>query len=248
MRDRAHRILAGLILFGISFGYVEAAVVVYLRALYQPLRAQLLPDAPRNEPLPLTPLARVASEAPDATRLIPVELVREAATLLMIAGAALIATAAGGRWLPAFACAMGVWDLFFYVFLKVLIGWPTSLLTWDLLFLVPVPWVAPVLAPVLVALSIAIGGVIALLRPVRFRWLHWTWLIVGDLLILFAFMRDFRLVSAGGMPSSFSWPVFGAGLALTAAAFGHACRETGRGQGGAEVLENGAASMREYSQ
>ena len=37
------RVLTALLLFGIAFGYVEAAVVVYVRVLYEPLHQQLYP-------------------------------------------------------------------------------------------------------------------------------------------------------------------------------------------------------------
>ena len=52
----------------------------------------------------------------------------------------------------------GAWDLSFYASLKVLIGWPASLMTWDLLFLIPVPWVGPVLAPSIVSITLVPVG------------------------------------------------------------------------------------------
>jgi hypothetical protein len=211
-----------LILFGVSFGYVEAAVVVYLRTIYEPLRRQFFPQRPEGELFPLIAREQLLALAPEAARLLPVEVVREAATMAMLASAALVVTGERQLWLPAFAVAFGTWDLFFYIFLKVLTGWPDSLLTWDVLFLIPVPWVAPVLAPVIVSLTIIGGGLTALRRPVRMRPQHWGGVTLGGVVILAAFMRDFTNITAGGMPHPFAWPLFAAGEALGAGSFLHA--------------------------
>src|ERR1700683_3586010 len=139
MSDKSwRRVAAGLILFGISFGYVEAAVVVYLRAVYDPVRQKLRPERSAGELFPLITTAQLNHAAPEKSWLLGVEVAREAATMIMLASVALVA--AGGRrlWLPAFAIAFGTWDLFFYLFLKLLLHWPPSILTWDILFLIPV--------------------------------------------------------------------------------------------------------------
>jgi hypothetical protein len=146
--------------------------------------------------------------------------------MVMLAAVAWIVTGDRQLWLPAFAVAFGTWDLFYYVFLKVLVDWPASLFTWDILFLIPVPWVAPVLAPTLVSISIIGGGLTALRRPVRMRALHWTGLTLGCCLILLSFMRDFPNILAGGMPNPFAWPLFAAGEIVGIVAFLHAVRTT----------------------
>src|SRR5262249_30630289 len=147
------RPLAALLLFGITFGYVEAAVVAYLRALYEPMHQRLYPDAAPDDLFPVIPLEELKAAGPEHTRRLLTELGREAATLLMLAAVALAVARNGRQWFAAFAIAFGLWDVFFYAFLRVLVGWPASLLDWDLLFLLPVPWVGPVLAPVLVSLG-----------------------------------------------------------------------------------------------
>jgi hypothetical protein len=226
MQTDWRRTVVGLLLFGISFGYVEAAVVVYLRTIYDPIRRQVRPDRPAADLFPLITPDQLKSAAPGRAGLLKIELIREAATLLMLAAVALAATGARGpAWLPAFAVAFGTWDLFFYVFLKVLIGWPASLLTWDILFLVPVPWAAPVLAPVLVSLSIVGTGLLALHRRVRFQPVHWSGLVLGAGLILLAFTWDFRNLTAGGMPHAFPWPLFACGEVLGIGTFLHARRK-----------------------
>ena len=220
------RMAMGLLLFGISFGYVEAAVVVYLRTVYEPIRLHVHPRQAAADLLPLMTIEQLRATAPETVRLVGVELVREAATLLMLSGVALVATRSWKLWLPAFAVAFGTWDLFYYVFLKLLIAWPASLLTWDVLFLVPVPWVAPVLAPVIVSVSIIITGLIALRCPVPMQGFHWVGLAMGGCLILLSFLWDFARITAGGIPDRFLWTIFGAGELLGLSAFFHAARQS----------------------
>ena len=223
-RPAWRRVAAGLILFGISFGYVEAAVVVYLRTIYDPLRHALRPDRPDSELFPLITEDQLRNGAPDKAWLLGVEVAREASTLIMLASVALVA--AGGRpsWLPSFAIVFGTWDLFFYVFLKVLLHWPPSIMTWDILFLIPVPWAAPVLAPSIVSITIIGAGLLALARPMRVRPAHWTVMTLGGALILMSFMWDDRNLMAGGFPHPFAWWLFGAGELAGVTAFLHAFR------------------------
>jgi hypothetical protein len=218
------RIAAGLVLFGISFGYVEAAVVVYLRTIYDPIRIQVRPGRPAGDLFPLVTHDQLNSQSPQTSRLLAVEVGREAATLAMLAGAAL---AAGRRaWLPAFSVAFGTWDLFFYVFLKLLAGWPSSLLTWDILFLIPVPWAAPVLAPVIVSLSMIFCGLVAIARNVHFRGIHWAGFILGAVLIFVSFTWDFRNLAGGGMPHPYVWALLAAGELAGIGTFVKAARDT----------------------
>ena len=64
--------------------------------------------------------------------------------------------------LANFLIAFGVWDLFYYVWLRIVLDWPASLFTWDVLFLIPVPWVGPVVAPVSVACTMIAMGLVLL--------------------------------------------------------------------------------------
>ena len=164
---------------------------------------------------------RLRKTAPEKSWLLGVEVAREAATMIMLASVAL---AAGGRssWLPSFAISFGTWDLFFYVFLKVLLHWPASIMTWDILFLIPVPWVAPVLAPSIVSLTIIGCGLLALARPVRMLPGHWFAMTLGGALILMSFTWDFQNLMAGGLPRPFAWRLFAAGELAGIAAFLHA--------------------------
>jgi hypothetical protein len=225
--NRWRRVAAGLILFGISFAYVEASVVVYLRALYDPLRHKLRPDRAAGELFPLITPDQIRTSAPETSTLVRVEVVREAATMIMLASVAWVA-GAGRLWLPSFAIAFGTWDLFFYVFLKLLVHWPASIMTWDILFLIPVPWAAPVLAPSIVAITIMITGLLALARAVQARAVHWGVMTLGGVLILMSFMWDYQNLTAGGLPRPFAWGLFSAGELLGVAAFVHAFAAEGR--------------------
>jgi hypothetical protein len=217
--NRWRRVAAGLLLFGISFGYLEAAVVVYLRTVYDPIRIQIRPERPPEDLFPLITFEQLQRAAPDRLWLLGVEVGREAATILMLAAIAIVVTGEWQMWLPAFAVAFGTWDLFFYVFLKVLLRWPASLFTWDILFLIPVPWAAPVLAPVIVSLSIIACGLVALRRRVRMKAIYWAGITFGCLLILASFMWDSRNLMAGGLPQPFAWPLFAVGEAIGVTTF-----------------------------
>jgi hypothetical protein len=152
-------------LFGIAFGYVEGAVVVYLRALGGPVRtAAGLP----NDLFPLVKTSQLGKHLP----IVKTEVVREAATIVMLATVAAAATRTFPGWLAAFSIVFGAWDLSFYAALRMLLGWPPSLMTWDLLFLIPVPWVGPVLAPSIVSITLVAGGIWGLIRePRRVEWI-----------------------------------------------------------------------------
>lgn len=166
-----------LTIFSIAMGYLETSVVVYLRKL-------LYSD---SFPFPLSPI-----QADIAV----VETWREAATILMLAGAGIIAGKNRLQRFAYFLFCFAVWDIFYYVFLKVLISWPVTLLDWDILFLIPVPWVGPVLAPCLVALTmIVFAMIITYLQEKRYavkvKWYEWSLMLAGCLVILASFMWDY---------------------------------------------------------
>ena len=145
----------------------------------------------------------------------------------MLAAAGLAIARNFRQWMAGFMIVFGVWDIFYYVFLRLLIRWPQSLATWDILFLVPVPWVGPVITPVLVSLSMILaGGAIlwreAVDRPIELSQLHWAIIMLGGLTVIVAFCWDFCHMAAGGMPQSFNWPLFALGEAVGIGSFLHA--------------------------
>jgi hypothetical protein len=148
-----------------------------------------------------------------------IEIGRETATMAMLAAVALAVASDAGQWAAAFVLVFGIWDLTFYISLKLLLDWPVSLFTWDILFLVPVPWAGPVLAPCLVSAAMIATGVWHLRRdaagrPVVLRSYHWAGIIAGAVIIVLSFAMDYRNLMAGGMPHAFNWSVFSFGLAL----------------------------------
>jgi hypothetical protein len=137
----------------------------------------------------------------------------------MLAAIALAVARNAGQWAAAFVIAFGTWDITFYLFLKVLLDWPASVFTWDILFLVPVPWVGPVLAPVLVSMAMIAVGSWHLRREasangIRIGAIEWVGIVAGGVVIVGAFAMDYRQIMAGGMPHPFHWPVFGLGMML----------------------------------
>lgn len=136
-------------LFAIGMAYLEAMVVVYIREIMD-----IVPT-----PVNLDPafFQRVVREHPE---IVWREQTREAATIVMLVTLALLAARGWRQRLGVFLLAFGVWDLFYYAWLRVLIAWPPSLLTQDLLFLIPVPWIAPVAFPVACALCMTLAGLL----------------------------------------------------------------------------------------
>jgi hypothetical protein len=158
-----------------------------------------------------------------------VELPRELATLIMLFA---VGWLAGRTWrarLGYMAIAFGAWDIFYYVFLKIICGWPHSLFDWDILFLLPLPWWGPVLAPVLISLLLILWGTFAsqferLPRPTQFHWHIWILNVAGMMLALYLFMADTLAAAHRSfdairtvLPERFNWPLFGVALALMSA-------------------------------
>ena len=205
-----------VVTFAAGMAWVEAACVYYLRVMVD-----------RIEPYQVDPL-------PIRGNLGEVELVREGATLLMLAMTGMLAGRTWRARLGYAAIAFGFWDILYYVFLRIISGWPSSLFDWDILFLLPLPWWGPVLAPVCIAsLMIAWGTLVTQwderIRPTRFTPAAWCACSAGILLALGVFMADAIGSVPGGLdtvrqvlPTTFNWPVFGTALLLMAMPLVHA--------------------------
>jgi hypothetical protein len=221
------RRLIVLVLFGTIFGYVEAAAVVYIRAVYEPIHRRLFPDRAPDDLFPAFTQDQWSREGPASLRSPVLEVGRELGTVLLVALLAWGTSRGAAQGFASFMLAFGVWDLAYYVWLYALTGWPHSLWDQDLVFAAPLPWVGPVLAPVLVAaVMVVTAGIFfrreAAGRPVRPRRGHWVAVLAGGLAVMVAFWWDFRNILAGGVPGPFNWPLLAAGLAVGLAGFGHA--------------------------
>ncbi|MGB1037055.1 MAG: hypothetical protein ACPGYY_00275 [Bacteroidia bacterium] len=205
-----------IVLFGISFGMVEAAVVIYMRALYFP-EGFSFPINAIDDPIVFT------------------ELWREAATILMLAAAGILAGKSKAERFAYFLISFAVWDIFYYVFLKVFIDWPASLMTWDILFLLPVAWIGPVIAPVFLSILMIVLGLMLIAKNTPLNWKEWTLLISGAVVSILSFTVDFMtyLIENEGntelykdvgalsltyVPTDFDWWIFAISVALYASA------------------------------
>lgn len=196
---------AAAVAFGIAFGYVEAAVVAYLRA-----GIEIGAVAPAHDPATLGTFESV-------------ETVRELATLVMIGSVGWLAGRSRLERLAWTAVVFGAWDIFYYVGLRLVTGWPPELGTWDVLFPLPAPWVGPVWAPVLVSVAlIAFGLIVArrlragrtlVLGPVR-ALAGFT----GGGLVIVSFLVDASRGMAGESFAWTGWPTYWAGMALATSA------------------------------
>ena len=205
MTKMSFRKIVWVTVFGITMGYFEASVVVYLRALFYP----------RGFSFPLVIVPSLA---------LYVELGRELMSLGMILAVAALAGRTFLERFSLFCYVFGVWDVFYYAFLKLTLDWPASLAEWDILFLLPVPWVGPVWAPVLCSLCFIAAGILVVRaedrgRPLRPDRLEWSLAILGSLIIIISFCEEFQDIMAHKMPRSFAWPLFLLGLGLGIASF-----------------------------
>lgn len=175
-------------MFAVAMGYLESAVVVYLRELYYP----------EGFDFPLKAMSRDVAVT---------ELYREAATLIMILAVSVLAAKI---WLHRFAwflIVFGAWDITYYLFLKILLGWPESLRTTDILFLLPIMWTGPVIAPVINSLTMILMASVILYdrkgsMPVTgLTSITWLLLIIGSLVILIAYMKDFGTYAVNNVES-----------------------------------------------
>lgn len=176
------------------FALVEAAVVSYLRLI-------LITDGN------YFPLKEIPPE------IYGLELSREAATLIMLIAIGFLTGATILGRLGAFMLAFGTWDIFYYIWLVFFEEWPTSIMDWDLLFLIPAPWIAPVMAPVLVSIGLIGCGLWLLMHEwevdqIKITMKDVIFELTAAIVILFSFLNNDR----SSPPESFPWIVFLTGL------------------------------------
>ncbi len=183
--------LAWVLFFSIWMAYLESAIVVYLRQLYYPDGFSF-------------PIKHILQ--PIAV----IELFREVATIFMLLTISFLTGKNGWARLAYFMFSFGAWDIWYYIWLKIFINWPESLLTWDLLFLIPVPWSGPVIAPVIVSVSLIVVAIIVLNlehRGINF-WLtkgEKSLLVCAALLIFLSFLWQALTILKLEVPTAYPW-------------------------------------------
>jgi hypothetical protein len=201
--------LTSITIFSIAMAFLETSVVIYLRELLYP----------GGFNFPLVPI-------PD--HLLLTEVLREFATIIMLIGAGVLAGKTFSQKFAWFIYAFAIWDIFYYVFLKLLINWPESLMTWDILFLIPTTWTGPVISPVIVSLTMIAFAILILFLAekglqTRISGIEWGILIVGSVVLIVGFTWDYlqfvieRMGRDGACPVSaaisyipkkFPWGIF----------------------------------------
>ena len=174
---KLQRKIIAITLFAIAMGYLESAVVVYMREILYPGGFEF----------PLSPIP---------VNLAITELLREVATMIMLVTIGVVAAKRFSTGFAWFIYSFAIWDIFYYLFLKLLVGWPESLMTWDVLFLIPTTWTGPVLSPVLVSMTMILLALVILIKAEKggetriHRW-EWTGFIAGSLVLIFGFIFDY---------------------------------------------------------
>jgi len=216
-KDSIHRFV-WVCIFGVTMGFFEAAVVIYLRKIFYP-------DGFR---FPLAVLGNMDS------LILAVEAGREFMSIVMLVAVGVLAGRRSLERFFFFLCGFGVWDVLYYVFLYMILGWPESLATWDLLFFIPLPWAGPVWAPVAISLLFIAGTVIVLYqedqgRPFRLTPVDWIAIVAATLVIIVSFTLDGPKVMQGAMPQPYLWWLWALGMVIWSGMFLRALRRSNQG-------------------
>jgi hypothetical protein len=201
-----------VVVFGIAFGYFEAAVVVYLREIFYP----------DGFTFPLTEFGIGIS--PLWRQLLITEIGREVASMVLILTAAWLFGRNLQQRFAYFMAIFAIWDILYYVWLKVLLNWPNSIMDWDILFLIPIAWASPVLYPVLISLALLLLAIIILYRdsrtrPIKPTLLDWLVFILAGLVVVVSFCIAGLHITEPDFQSYFHEWLFALGYISAIAAF-----------------------------
>lgn len=181
-------------IFAVAMGFLEAIVVVYLREIYYP----------HGFSFPLTPIE---------PGIYGIELVRELSTLVMLVTIGLLTGRTRHEKFAWFLYTFGIWDITYYTGLKLFLQWPASLLTWDILFLIPVTWVGPVLAPVICSATMILFAVVIvelnrdMKTEIKIGRISWLLIVFGAVFIFISFIQDYTtlLINEGFFSGEREW-------------------------------------------
>lgn len=209
-----------VVIFGTAFAWVESAVVVYLREIY----------FGGNFSFPIiTGWGEKGQWVSDP--LMGIEFGREIATIVMLTAVGCVAGKNRLQNFCLFMISFGVWDIFYYVWLRVMVGWPESLMTWDLLFFIPLPWVGPVITPILIALAMILAGSLLYFMDekgctLQIHWYDWFIELGCGFLMIVAFCWDWKNIvrypdgnAYTGIPNPFAWWLYLPAYVLSAIYF-----------------------------
>ncbi len=177
MEKNLKKILLSVLIYSIAMGFLEAIVVIYLRDIYYPNGFKF-------------PLMII----PDAT--LRVEILREFCTLVMLVSVAVIAGKNKLEMFSYFLFSFAVWDISYYAGLKLILNWPASFFTWDILFLIPIPWIGPVLAPLIssslmIILSLLFLCILRKNETFKVKVIEWILIYLGAVIIFVSFIWDY---------------------------------------------------------
>jgi hypothetical protein len=204
------KVFCMVVVFSIAFAYIESAVVVYLRAIFYP----------DGFTFPLT----VFGLDSFGKRLLLTEIGREAATIVLIFTGSWLFGKNRRQRFAYFLTIFAIWDIFYYVWLKVLLDWPSSIMDWDVLFLIPTTWASAVLYPVLISVTLLVFAAVILYRDsqnriIKVTWANWLIFIIAGIIVTVSFCTPGPYVTEPDYKSYFYWPLFTAGLLLAVGMF-----------------------------
>lgn len=193
--------ISSVIIFAMAMGLLEAICVVYIRQIIFP------PDGNITN-IPITDFN------------FAVEAIREAMTIIMLTTTSILAAYNVRTRLAMFFLAFGTWDILYYIGLRLFLQWPTSIVDWDTLFLIPVSWYSPVLVPVLISLYFIFGSIFIILHEGNGIKLRFNFPVVflqfsAFIVWYYSFIKDSAMISEFGYGNAeYSWTLFFLGFAL----------------------------------
>lgn len=223
MKKESCKKIAVVTIFAIAMAFLEAVVVIYLRKIYYP----------DGFDFPLVGFIEPS--------ILNIEWVREAFTIVMLACIGWLAGKKFSEKFAYFLYSFAIWDIFYYVWLKTALDWPSSLTTWDMLFLIPFPWAGPVLAPIINSITMILLAFIIIHlqdkgKNPKIILREWVLLFLGGLTILYTYLydygtliinsgflkdffelaakQDFKQAVSNYIPSNYNWILFWIGEAI----------------------------------
>ncbi len=177
MKNKYIKILFWITIFSIAMAFIETSVVVYIRKLYYPEGFRF-------------PLKMIESNIGIT------EYFRELATIVMLISVGIVVGKNNLQRFAYFIYVFAIWDIFYYVFLKTILNWPESLFTLDVLFLIPVTWVGPVIAPIICSIAMILLGLSIIYlqnknKSVKMKFDEFLMVAVGSIVVMVSFLMDY---------------------------------------------------------